>query len=698
MWYRARRAFEWKDQLGRPVKVAQGQLVDIMQRADVERLLAEGNVEDTHTQPAPKGPAFLSSGVKSLAPGRKRVLVWLPMHNHYSGGRIHIFQMAWCLAKLGNDVTVATNEKPPWWNDYPQLAGLRNTQASPACMPDVDVVMVDGKNEVAREGWDYCKANGVPLLAVNFETPNWFGQFCPDLVHHIAYHDTYKDLFRGCQLAMANSAESSKWLREWMGTDQPGIAIIPPAVNVTAIEGGKLPEKLKGRRYALISGRADSYKHNEVALAAVWGFRGQCDLAVVGGLTRAKGTRDCGDHRLVPSGKVTDQEKYALMKGAALVLAPSRFEGFGMVPSEAMAVGTPTLCYDLPVLRQEYGERIHYAKWHDRADFTARVHELLASPPTVSPEDQDWAKSHLGLDAMAKRLDATPYLHSSQVRISAVMNAYACGSTVHQAMAAVYPHVDQLLVAYGREQIWHWPEDDTLEKLRAFPDPDGKVQIILPPDGGTVWKGPTEDECRKAMRRACTSRVTGNYLLILDGDEIWHGLGTYKEALEAGEIEGGCPLGVTFWHNAQHHILSSALERWGERSPTTTWGTVWPHVRLIPWRHSYKWKKHVVPASATGERLWAPERNRHTVQVLGDKCVLYHLGHALARGFMEHKKGFYGQVEGQRAQGEAWLKWDGKPGLCPDGLVEPVTWELPELVQEAFESIAQRQAQEEGAA
>jgi len=551
--------------------------------------------------------------------------------------------------------------------------------------------MVDGKNPVAREGLDYCRANGVPLLAINFETPNWFGQFCPDLVEHIRYHDDYKDLFRAAALAVANSAESAKWLREWLGQDTPAIVAVPPAVNTSALTGGQVPVNLKGRKFALISGRADHYKHNEVSLAAVWEYAGQCDLVVVGGTARAKGVRDTGAHRLVLAGKVTDAQKFALMRDAALVLCPSRFEGFGMVPAEAMSVGTPTLCYELPVLRQEYGDKIHYSAWHKPAEFKAAAHRLLDAAPTVPPEDQEWARQHLSLDAMAQRLDGMPYLHSRRPSISAVMNAYACGATVHEALASVYDSVDEIVVAYGREAIWPWPADDTLDKLQAFPDPAGKLRIVMPPGGGDVWEGPTEDECRKAMRRACCKHVTGNYLLILDGDELWHGLDSYVAALAAGSIEGGCPLGVTFWHDSRHHILSSGLERWGERSPTTQWGTVWPHARLLPWRYSYKWKTHVVPTTSAGERLWRPEMNRHCVATLGDSCVLYHLGHALQRPFMEHKKRFYAEVEGQGRQQDAWLKWKGQAGQCEDGLVEGVTWELPPLVQQAFQNIAARQ-------
>ncbi|MCU1371028.1 MAG: glycosyl transferase group 1, partial [Ilumatobacteraceae bacterium] len=47
--------------------------------------------------------------------------------------------------------------------------------------------------------------------------------------------------------------------------------------------------------------------------------------------------------RIVRFGTVPEHQRLALLRGAALVAYPSRYEGFGLVPLEAMAVGTPVV-------------------------------------------------------------------------------------------------------------------------------------------------------------------------------------------------------------------------------------------------------------------------------------------------------------------------------------------------------------------
>jgi alpha-1,3-rhamnosyl/mannosyltransferase len=56
--------------------------------------------------------------------------------------------------------------------------------------------------------------------------------------------------------------------------------------------------------------------------------------------------------RVVRLGRVTSAQRDALMAHAALVVVPSRYEGFGLPALEAMAAGTPVVVADIPALAE----------------------------------------------------------------------------------------------------------------------------------------------------------------------------------------------------------------------------------------------------------------------------------------------------------------------------------------------------------
>ena len=64
-----------------------------------------------------------------------------------------------------------------------------------------------------------------------------------------------------------------------------------------------------------------------------------------------------------------------LYRGAALLVLPSRFEGFGLPVLEAMASGTPVVAAAEPALREVAGDAAVYA---EDGDFAAAAQRALA--------------------------------------------------------------------------------------------------------------------------------------------------------------------------------------------------------------------------------------------------------------------------------------------------------------------------------
>lgn len=83
------------------------------------------------------------------------------------------------------------------------------------------------------------------------------------------------------------------------------------------------------------------------------------------------------EDRVRVTGFVSNAQLGALYRNASLFAMPSLFEGFGMPPVEALALGAPTLVTDLPVLREVTLGRAHYVA--DPLDAHALAEQIAAT-------------------------------------------------------------------------------------------------------------------------------------------------------------------------------------------------------------------------------------------------------------------------------------------------------------------------------
>jgi glycosyltransferase involved in cell wall biosynthesis len=82
----------------------------------------------------------------------------------------------------------------------------------------------------------------------------------------------------------------------------------------------------------------------------------------------------------ITTGYLDDDVLPSVVAGAAAVAVPSRDEGFGLPVIEALAVGTPVVASDLPVLREVGGSVTTYAEPGDPAAFAAALQRVLDNP------------------------------------------------------------------------------------------------------------------------------------------------------------------------------------------------------------------------------------------------------------------------------------------------------------------------------
>ncbi|HLI21091.1 MAG TPA: glycosyltransferase, partial [Stellaceae bacterium] len=134
------------------------------------------------------------------------------------------------------------------------------------------------------------------------------------------------------------------------------------------------------RDLAVIVGRlADPLKNTDLAVRALSLLKKPPNLAMVWvGKAKHKPRswfrRFCIEHHI----EIPASDLAKLVKEARMLLAPSLFEGLGLPPIEALAVGTPAIVSDIPVKREIFaGTPMRFHDPHDPADLAAAIEQLL---------------------------------------------------------------------------------------------------------------------------------------------------------------------------------------------------------------------------------------------------------------------------------------------------------------------------------
>ncbi|MFW5330329.1 glycosyltransferase family 4 protein [Hydrogenophaga sp. ZJX-1] len=160
----------------------------------------------------------------------------------------------------------------------------------------------------------------------------------------------------------------------------------PEVINRNGLESG---------RFALTVGNQSPNKNIPLAVQAFLNAAPpEWKLAVVGGgANNVFGeTVNINSNRVVRLGRISDGELRALYESAGLFLFPSRYEGFGVPPLEAMSLGCPVVSSDSSAMPEVLGNAAAYFPSNDIDSFSNRIQELTAP---LAPTDQFRKEGHL---------------------------------------------------------------------------------------------------------------------------------------------------------------------------------------------------------------------------------------------------------------------------------------------------------------
>jgi len=189
-------------------------------------------------------------------------------------------------------------------------------------------------------------------------------------------------------------------LVEVYGTDRDRIVVTPlgvdPAWALAAppsaswLRGHGIPES-----YLLFVGTLEPRKNVHDLVQAHRVLRREdpsTPMLVLAGAAGASAVAFAPDDVVWP-GYLPQTELHSLTAGAAALVLPSRYEGFGLPALEALACGVPVVASDLPVLREVTGGLATYVPVGDVAALAAALHETLTRTDSKAARAQrrDWA-------------------------------------------------------------------------------------------------------------------------------------------------------------------------------------------------------------------------------------------------------------------------------------------------------------------
>lgn len=166
----------------------------------------------------------------------------------------------------------------------------------------------------------------------------------------------------------------------------------PDAVIATPLGVSSLPDGeafVADRPYVLSVATMEPRKNLGFLLEAYArsSLRRTHDLRLIG--RRGWGVEPPSD--VVVMGAVDDRTLAALYRGAAALVSPSLYEGFGLPLIEAMSVGLPVLCSDIPVYREVTGGLVRYFSLRSTDDLVDQLDALVDAPEADRDQWRRWA-------------------------------------------------------------------------------------------------------------------------------------------------------------------------------------------------------------------------------------------------------------------------------------------------------------------
>jgi glycosyltransferase involved in cell wall biosynthesis len=568
---------------------------------------------------------------------------------HLTGGRYYAWFLASALLEIGYDVTVYTNRKPVFEGDFknykqPKIEVIAQKAKD---LENIDIKAdiylgspISGNIAAARLGKKYNR----PSFALIFDPFPMMAKYLGDKTY-AGWIPLIKELRETNCNIISLCDTTSEFIYDWLNKTKDQVIPIFPCIN--SREVGYDTPKPDREDYVVFISRLVNHKNFDHVVKACKNLGVKLKvISSVDGIQAEDMVKRLGMRKNVEfCMKCNDREKFDIIFKSQAVVNASMFEGFGMYLTEAIATGTPCVCYEYPTFREiekfAGADNIYMAKYNNMQDLENKLKQCLE-------EKKFRPVSHLfDFDAMVKRVSQ---VFTIEPKIGVITIALNEEQYIEASLTSVikHPNIKKVAVVEGAVNLFAHAAtkeglslDDTADKVFGTMHRKNGEKIIYERYGWALDKSELRNRALTLLGKDIT------HVLIVDADEVWkqEDLDNLVKAMRVNPKIG------VFLFKLYHFWKQKNLVAVGGQWDSTLFRCFKYHNKAL------HWKLHQLPVVDSQGRFI----NITDGSMLLEDVHVYHFGYLKKVKNVQDKLEFYRKRDGANLNvKDTWTNW--KPG------------------------------------